>query len=311
MRILTRQSVEQRSGFSLLEMLMAVTITTVITIALYAIFDQTQRAFRAGLAQVDVLEAGRATSEIIDSDIRRIVPNPLEYNSGRQQMDTSQGFRNYPFNFWIDDYAPVSYLGGSLSQGTGVLTALQNVFFFHQRNDELTAIGYYNLPLQIDWAGGSKPPRITPVSTLYRYSATVKISTLNEAVFTRLLNNFLRGPLVWEQNPTTEYQFQEIVRGVVHNRWSPFGGNGEWWQLVRDPLIRRNPTGRTPLIGMTAGGNVIPAQLEYELMILEDEILQQYIILAESNSLQARNFLEEHLQEIHFFRKRISTALFQ
>lgn len=298
------------AGFTLLEMLMAVAITSVITLALYAIFAQTQRAFRAGIAQVDILESGRAASEIIDTDIRQIVPNPLETELGRTAMDQSANFRLYPYNFWIDNFSPFSRVG-SLSEGTSVFTFLQNVLFFHRRNDEVSVIGYYNLPLPIAWAGGRKPPQVTPVSTLYRFSWSLNIAELNQVTMQVIMANFLAGPLAWQQNPTNTYQFQEIVRGVVHMRWSPFTAQGIWWQNDREnPMIVRS-RGGSSLSGLTAGGSELPAQLEYELMLLEDEVLAQYVILAESNTQQAQAFLAKHLQEIHIFRKRIPTALFQ
>ena len=297
------------SGFSLLEMLMAVTITTFITISLYAIFDQTQRAFRSGLAQVDVLESGRAASEILDYDIRQIVPNPLEFRSGRMALDNSANFRGYPFNFWVDNRSTFGSLGGSLLSGNSITTAHQNVIFFHRNNDELTAVGYFNVPIALNWAG-RRPPRAPVISTLYRFSATRKLSALNEEVFERILQAFLAGPIAWQKNPTRDYQYQEIISGVVQMRWSPFAPNGEWWQFIDDPLVRRSGGGSF-LSGLTAGGNVIPAQVEYELMVLEEETLKQYVILGEANALQARDFLGEHVQNIHYFRKRIPTALFQ
>lgn len=297
------------SGFSLLEMLMAVTITTFITISLYAIFDQTQKAFRSGLAQVDVLEAGRAASEILDADIRQIVPNPLEFRSGRVSIDNNESFRAYPFNFWVDNRSTFGALGGSVLSGNSITTAHQNVLFFHRKNDELTAVGYFNVPIALNW-GGRRPPRAPVISTLYRFSATRKLSALNEQVFQNILQAFLAGPIAWQQNPTRDYQYQEILSGVVQMRWSPFAPNGEWWQFVEDPLVRR-AGGSSFLSGLTAGGNVVPAQVEYELMVLEEETLKQYIILGEANAIQARDFLGEHVQHIHYFRKRIPTALFQ
>src|SRR5262249_44712767 len=52
-------------GFSLLEMMVAVTLLLVIIAALLTMFYQTQRAFRLSATQVDVLEAGRAAMELL------------------------------------------------------------------------------------------------------------------------------------------------------------------------------------------------------------------------------------------------------
>jgi prepilin-type N-terminal cleavage/methylation domain-containing protein len=297
-----------RAGFTLLEMLMAVTITTIITVALYSIFDQTQKAFRAGIAQVDVLEAARATGEIFDRDLAGLTVNPLEISLGRAALPTNLNFNDYPYNVWIDARSTQNWLG-TIAAGTTVFLAQQNVVFFTRANDVVTMIGYYNFPMQLNWAGGSRPPTIPQISTLYRFTRTFQASQMTEALVRGHLATFRAGPLASINDPTRP--FQEIVRGVIHNRWTPFGSNGQWWQNAADPLLAKFNPGSNSLSGLTGGGALVPAQMEYELMILQDDIMQQLIALAESNTAQARSFLESKLPEIHVIRKRVSTALFQ
>jgi prepilin-type N-terminal cleavage/methylation domain-containing protein len=52
-------------GFSLLEMMIAVGMLTIVILALYAMFDQTQKALRQALNQVDVSEGGRSALDLI------------------------------------------------------------------------------------------------------------------------------------------------------------------------------------------------------------------------------------------------------
>src|SRR5439155_23033591 len=59
-------------GFSLLEMMVAVTLMLVIIGALLAVFYQTQRAMRLSATQVDVLESGRAGMELFTSELPEI-----------------------------------------------------------------------------------------------------------------------------------------------------------------------------------------------------------------------------------------------
>src|SRR3954471_19290395 len=63
-------------GFSLIEVMVAVAILAVIIVGLLAMFYQTQRAFRTGLTQVDVLENGRAAMEMSGSDLRDVTASP-------------------------------------------------------------------------------------------------------------------------------------------------------------------------------------------------------------------------------------------
>src|SRR5690349_3759533 len=61
-----------QSAFSLIELLTAVSIMMVIIYALYSMFNQTQKALRANITQVDVLESGRAASEMIGRELEQL-----------------------------------------------------------------------------------------------------------------------------------------------------------------------------------------------------------------------------------------------
>lgn len=58
-------------AFSLLELMIAVGLLTVIILALYAMFDQTQRAFRQSLNQADLSEGGRSALDLIVRSVER------------------------------------------------------------------------------------------------------------------------------------------------------------------------------------------------------------------------------------------------
>ena len=62
-------------GFSLIEILVAVTLLSVITVGLLAMFYHTQRAFRLGTSQVDILEGGRATLRMVALDLQEMYPS--------------------------------------------------------------------------------------------------------------------------------------------------------------------------------------------------------------------------------------------
>ena len=59
-------------GFSVTELLVAVSLMGIIVFALYSTFNQTQRALRANVTQVDVMESGRAAMEMITRELEQV-----------------------------------------------------------------------------------------------------------------------------------------------------------------------------------------------------------------------------------------------
>src|SRR5436190_8356573 len=61
-------------AFSVIEMMVAVSLLAVIIVGLLAMFYQVQRAFRAGTAQVDVMEGGRAGMLELTRELQQMSP---------------------------------------------------------------------------------------------------------------------------------------------------------------------------------------------------------------------------------------------
>src|SRR5258708_5631572 len=61
-------------AFSLVEILVTMALLSVIVLGLLAMFHQTQRAFTQSLMQVDVLEAGRAATDLISHEVEQMTP---------------------------------------------------------------------------------------------------------------------------------------------------------------------------------------------------------------------------------------------
>ncbi|MEY3545703.1 MAG: hypothetical protein RLZZ313_64, partial [Verrucomicrobiota bacterium] len=66
-----RQPRRRTGAFSLLELMIAVGLLTLIIAALYAMFDQTQKAFRQSLNQADLSEGGRSALDLMVRTIER------------------------------------------------------------------------------------------------------------------------------------------------------------------------------------------------------------------------------------------------
>ena len=63
-----------RSAFSLIEIIVVMALLSIIILGLLAMFTQTQRAFRTGMTQADVLESGRIFSDMISRELAQITP---------------------------------------------------------------------------------------------------------------------------------------------------------------------------------------------------------------------------------------------
>src|SRR3954462_6530810 len=75
-------SASRAGAFSLVEVMVAVGLLAFIIVGLLAMFYQTQRAFRSSATQTDVLEAGRATMQLIRQDLQdmHVAGHPLVTN---------------------------------------------------------------------------------------------------------------------------------------------------------------------------------------------------------------------------------------
>ena len=62
-------------AFSLIEIMVVVSLLSLIVLALMEVFSSTQRAFRASVTQADVLEGSRAAVDLIASDLRNLTPS--------------------------------------------------------------------------------------------------------------------------------------------------------------------------------------------------------------------------------------------
>jgi len=134
-------------AFSLLEMMVAVTLMLIIIAALLAVFYQTQRAFRLSVTQVDVLETGRAQMEAFVSELPEIVPS---YQGGQLNLYAAT---MYPFLIQPRSGIP------NASARTNVL---QDIFFLRQHNDSWIGTGYFVVS-----------PSTEAIGTLYRFEESV------------------------------------------------------------------------------------------------------------------------------------------
>ena len=62
-------------------MLVTLALLSLIVLALMAVFNSTQKAFRASLTQTDILESGRLAMGLITSDLEAMTPSLSPVNT--------------------------------------------------------------------------------------------------------------------------------------------------------------------------------------------------------------------------------------
>ena len=67
-----RLRASRRRAFTILELLVAVSVMTLVIYVLYALFNQTQLALRKNASQVDGKEGGRAAMEMIVRELSQM-----------------------------------------------------------------------------------------------------------------------------------------------------------------------------------------------------------------------------------------------
>jgi hypothetical protein len=284
------------SGFSLIEIMVTVGLLTFIMLGLLLMFNQTQRAFRMGMTQTDVLEAGRATMDLLARELEQMSPSELPDN-------LIGGIRYRATNFFVEpspgfDWAnPLvqELLGNNLPR----TNLVQRFFFLSKLNQDWLGTGYEVLP---DDANGC-------VGTLYRFAGT----------------NYPRGSLITlaQQFPLTPFtNMSRIADGIVHLRLRAFAKNG--YLITTNILTRTNasfqlrwngPYTNIPnAIAYNSGAdyrqaacyftsNALPGYVELELGVLEPQIVQKYRSIPIPQA--ARQYLSNHAAQVHIFRQRV------
>jgi hypothetical protein len=282
------------------EILLVVSLLSLIVLALMAVFSSTQRAFRASVTQTDVLEGGRATVDMIARDLRGMVP------SGGVSNTAVLPSINVPVNFCVlasSGYPLVQSLPGSFVGRTNLL----NWFFVLGReNTKWTGVGYI-----VDTAASSD----SSIYPLYRFYAETNVLNPPETLFYAFVNQINR-PTPW----TNSSSFSYLLDGVVHLTVRAFDQEGRWIQRNTLPLYTNALN--TAFLNNAYGeaqfymfSNTVPASVELELGILEDQAIARAKSLGVSgqppyNAPRQWAFLTNQSGSVHLFRQRVSIPNF-
>jgi len=267
-------------GFTLIEIMVAMALLTVIVIGLMAMFGQTQKAFRVGMAQTDQLEGGRMSSDLFRQDFQGITPT-----------DQTNGV-----NFFaeIPNYSPTLMT----LPGAGVLRTniFQDVFFMARNNQYWNGIGYY-VRTNPSYFGN-----MSPVGTLYRFETNVHVMNFNG-------NGY--EPFLAFQNSTNPSSISKVLDGVVEFHVRCFDRDGLW--ITNGSPVSTNEFVRITNSLFLAPGDVefygfsnhvAPAYVELEVGVLEPSVLKR--LKSIPSPVGQSNFLASHAGNVQMFRQRIA-----
>ena len=274
--MINAQSIAVRStgtkrAFTVLELLLAVTLLSLITYALYSMFSQTQKALHANVSQTDVSEGARASLDLLVRDLEQAVPSKIF------------GMTNF--------IATRSALGGVIQQtldaNVNRTNLVQEIFFLTKFNRDFIGIGYRVTGV----VGG--------VGTLSRFMITTNASQL-------AANNLLRA-----FNSAEGTNLQRVADGVIHLRVIPYDVNGRIQLLNATSPLDKNVRViniRTLVMDpyptdFSYSEGALPPYLDLEVAFLEPSAFEQY------RSMPApaqQGFLNRNLSKVHIFRQRIA-----
>ena len=290
MKFRTLQHFTRRSqrglAFTVVELMVAVSIMTLIVLALYGMFDQVQKALRGNVSQVDVLEGGRAAMELMTREMEQIqAGNILNQTNlyvglGRDSF----GGLQLPFRQEL------------LGVGEYRTNVLQEVYFLSHFNKQWTGTGYRVLASNFK-NGLLNQFALAGVGTLARYAEGIHDSNLTRT------NPF---PFVMNSLPGNLTNYQRLVDGVVHFRIRAYDGSGlplTYLTNNYNGVNMLNDDGITGETRYTFTNTAVPAYLELELGLLEPQVLEK--LKSFPTPAAAANFLMKQTGKIHLFQQRI------
>lgn len=324
-----------RCAFTLIELMIAIGLLSLIVLGLLAVFNQTQKAFRTGMTQTDILESGRAAMDLMAREVQELTPSGYPYIVVRGSWYASTNFFVEP----SPGFAP--FLQEVTDNYLPRTNVIQRFFFLSKVNQDWIGTCFQVIPddangcigtlYQIQATNYSRQGPMS-VSGSIRYAANIAV--LNAANGLGVTNVPYLDPVCngWVTN-----YVNPIADGIIYFRARAFSTNGF--------LIVTNATGAPGTNGMFvltysalglpiytnvwdtsvygsgsySGGyrgtwdvqqaaayfmkEAVPAAVEIEMGILETPILKRY----QSIPIPAaqRSYLSNNIAAVHLFRQRI------
>ncbi len=267
-------------AFSLIEVLVVISLLSVIIIGLAAMFGQTQRAFKLGTTQVDVLEGGRFVTDMMTRELSQLTP------SGASNV----------LNFAVElpDYRPlIQNLPGTA--GPGRTNLMEDTYFLTRENQTWHIVGYF---IRTNSPGVSALgfPR-DGLGSLYRFATNYSDVQFRAAPF-----------LPWVDFTAAQANVglaTKLVDNVVHFSLRAYNTNGVWINrtLSTNITCRWSATVPDELSATYFYSNAVPASVEVELGILEERAAERARSITSPTARY--NYLTNQVGKVHLFRWRV------
>ena len=269
---------------------MVVVLLSLIILALMAVFNSTQAAFRASVTQAGVLEQGRATMDLMAGDLRVMSPADGRFNVINGAVNLYAAVTRLA--------APPSPLFQPMVGGNSVRTnVLENIFIL-SRGSENGAPAWYGVGYAV---ATNAPPG--SLYSLYRFYSKTNIQSDPRGLFTTFTNTVYYGQ--WAS-------MSHLMDGVVSLTVRAYNPGGYWmtnlYQFDGSQWVtNQNVWFATPAwgeVGFAMFSNTLPASVQIEMGVLEDRALQRAESLSGSATAQA-GYLAGRAGQVHVFRQRV------
>jgi hypothetical protein len=300
-------------ALTILEMLVSTAMLAFIVLGLTAMFIQVQKAFKTGIKQTTVTDAGRTILDMIASDLSQ-TSDPHFTNVF--YPTNSSTFGSAPTLYWAwtgTDLAQSNYNNGVLTPFR--VNQLEDIFTTVQTNNTWIGFGY----TVSNWftnAGSGNP--FPGIGTLYRYVATTNgpLFSTNNLLFTNFVGYVNSGNL-----PNS--LFRRVADGVVGLKIYAYDadGNEMYWEPAYDQSGNVQDNGssfpylqypanewETNSLGVGTLQTVyLPHSIDIELAMLEPEAFEHARALFTAGAIPAAEaYLTTNCSgQVEIFRQHI------
>ncbi len=254
-------------AFSLIEVMVSMTLLSVIVVGLLVVFNHTTRALRAVNNTADILEGARATVNFVTRDFSAMAASGI-----------SNTFNLYAYS---TTWPPITL---SIPGGGVQSNVLHDVYFLTRENDRWAAVGYF-----ID-----RSQRNDGVGTLYRFDA----ETNGPFPHPDWYNQFTRATV----GATNVHR---VADGVVQFEIKIYDSKGQvypYGTLTNDATGMLRVEDQVLL----CQNKLLPAHLQLEIGLMEPETTRKFNAINPNNAAAAQSFLAQQVGKMHLFRQRIA-----
>ena len=280
---------QSKGAFTLVELMAAVTISLIVVLLLYTVFDKVQKVFVKGQSEALVMEEGRSAMDLILRGLQYAAPAGFE---GRENLK------------WVTE----SGIESIKVDGHEVLKCSHHQFQFFAKENGWRKIEYKLVSSEPDeMVKGGNAEKLknsnTPVGALWVYrSKPVARGLLNEEE--DLHENYKEDDKTIRASTISEpLSYAKLVDGVIHFRIRALD------EEYSDSRFEFHDSSNNPYIG-----NEMPGWIEVELAVLDPKLLREIRGMEQSFSSndepkdryeERLGYITENMDRVYFFKQVI------